>query len=273
MTCVESLSCSLDNVSHRNLGYYNLNLYLRQEVNLNLSTTIVACIALLCTEAENLSYSDTCNAEICKSNLKLFKLILLADDRNLCNLCVGVGSGRCSNLYGNGLRHRSRRLNLDIVIVHNLRGCERHKVCVARYKTMLFKVKTNDFFVLCNSEANCLLDYEECDNHHNCCPYSYCKDTKQLNTKELCAAAVEETCVFKTVVRNSRISKETNCDSTPHTVEHMYSNRTNRVVNLKYIIKEPYAEYYQETGYDTNNRSADTVKYVTTCCDTYKTCK
>ena len=55
-------------------------------------------------------------------------------------------------------------------------------------------VETCDLFFFGSTETNDRLDCEECDCDCNCCPCCCCEHTDHLDSEELEAAAVEETC-------------------------------------------------------------------------------
>ena len=48
---------------------------------------------------------------------------------------------------------------------------------------------------------------------------------------------------------------------------------SDRVIYMYYIITEPYAKYYENSCYGSNDQCSKTICYITRCCDCYQTCK
>ena len=53
----------------------------------------------------------------------------------------------------------------------------------------------------------------------------------------------------------------------------MYCDSTYRIIHTKYIVKEPYTEADEKSCYGTDNNSTECICYITSCCDSYKSCK
>ena len=53
----------------------------------------------------------------------------------------------------------------------------------------------------------------------------------------------------------------------------MNSNCTNRIVDSQHIIKEPYTEDYENTGYSTDDQCAETICHITGSGNGYQTCQ
>ena len=53
----------------------------------------------------------------------------------------------------------------------------------------------------------------------------------------------------------------------------MDRHRSDGIVHMCHIVIEPDAEYYEQTGYGTDDGCTGTVRYITRCRDCYQTCK
>ena len=95
-------------------------------------------------------------------------------------------------------------------------------------------VQTNDFFFCGSTQANGVLDNQECNGNQNSCPCSDAKQTQQLRAKQAETAAVEQTCASGE--RCVRCCEQTNCNDAPQTVEEVNCNSTNRVINVQYMV-------------------------------------
>ena len=122
---------------------------------------------------------------------------------------------------------------------------------------MLFDIQTNNLFVSGNSQTDSCLDDKECNCDSDSCPSAYCKNAESLTAEKLEAAAVEKTvkccelictCIYGDRIAGSlRCCEKTNCKSSPDTVKAVYCDRTNGVINVELVIKEPYTERNQKS--------------------------
>ena len=132
---------------------------------------------------------------------------------------------------------------------------------------MLCSVQTNDLFMAGNSQTDRLLDDEECKRDGNCRPGKYANHTEELYAKLCESAAVEKTysvlagAVYSSyaAVLTVAVREEANCNGAPDTVEEVNCNSADRVVDVKLVVEEPNAEANQESGNQTDDRSAEAV--------------
>ena len=118
---------------------------------------------------------------------------------------------------------------------------------------MLCSVQTDDLFVTGYSQTDSLLDDEECERDGDSGPCKYCDHAEELYAELRESAAVEKTySVLAGAVDSSyaavlavAVGEKTYCDSAPDTVEEMYCNCADRVVDVQFVIEEPYAEANQ----------------------------
>ena len=67
--------------------------------------------------------------------------------------------------------------------------------------------------------------------------------------------------------------KQTGCDGTPDTVHHMYCNCTDRIIDVKLVIQQPYTEANQKTCNCADDDRTESICYITRSCDCYQTCQ
>ena len=132
----------------------------------------------------------------------------------------------------------------------------------------MFKlIKTKDFFFCCYAKSQCLFYDEEHNGHHDSCIKSYRNKTCKLKSKLSESAAVENTGTNFRCTRNIWICKKSYCNCSPDTVETVNCNSTYRVIDVKYIIKEPYTEDYKKTSNNTDDCSTRCICNITRSCD------
>ena len=140
---------------------------------------------------------------------------------------------------------------------------------------MLLNVETLNLFLFGNTKTDSLLNNCKCNDDGYYCPSDGYEHTAELFS-ELCkSAAVEETfgdlCSCKS--GSGLGCKETYCDGTPDTVEHVNCYGTDGIVYMSYVIVEPYTEYYEKSCNGADDGCACAIGYVARSGDCYKTCK
>lgn len=103
---------------------------------------------------------------------------------------------------------------------------------------------------------------EECQCNGDRSPCQNADNTQSLCTQYGETAAVEQT-VINIVCRSRSGGKQTNCQCTPQTVQAVYCNGTYRIVHVKHVIQQPYAEAYQQTGNNTDDRRTECIYDIT----------
>lgn len=254
---VKSLLSGFYNGFNRNLANHDLDLYLGQQVSFDLNAAVELSGALLHAAAEYVGDCHTGYANVGHSRLEYLELILLAEDNDLAHLCA---VRRLGVLVSNGNRslNRSRTEFNGFNFLLLAGGGEFNMHCgnevrIRGGESVLCSVQTDDLFVTGYSQTDSLLDDEECERDGDSGPCKYCYHAEELYA-ELCeSAAVEKTySVLAGAVDSSHaavltvaVGEKTYCDSTPDTVEEMYCNCADRVVDVQFVVEEPYAEANQ----------------------------
>ena len=119
---------------------------------------------------------------------------------------------------------KGKRISTNLFII-----VSRLEVRISRFQCMFCRIKTFDLFLFRYSKSYCLLNNEEYNCHHDCCPGKNYDNSQSLNTKLTETTAIEKTLCSITIFY---YTEKTYCQSTPQAVAEMNCYSTNRIINL-----------------------------------------
>ena len=144
---------------------------------------------------------------------------------------------------------------------------------------MLGNVKPECFLVATDAQPDCLADNEEGQRDSDSRPCRDREDTGCLQTEKLKASAVEESAQLCAGRVSYRIAgcggrcEQTYRKCTPYTVHAVDCDCTYRVVYMELVVKQPNAEYNEQTSDSADDGGAECVYNIAARSYGYKTCK
>ena len=144
---------------------------------------------------------------------------------------------------------------------------EESVVCTC--KAMLFHIQTCDLFLSGNTKSDGVFDHLEDDCHRNSYPCDGDGHTNELNTEAVETAACEKSFPFCTCT----VGEKSYSQCSESTVEAVYTNSTNWIINFENFVNKLNTKYYDKSGNDSDDSCRGRRYGITACCDGYQSCK